>query len=284
MCRQLITKIFEEKVFTPESLIENLDFLNRCTMQSSFYSAGVCTKFAVQIGLYAKSIKNLGSKVHDGALQKAITFEQMGCFALTELGHGSDVSSLETTAHFDAETNEFILNSPTETSRKFWIGSLGKSACMAVVFANLITERVKQGVHGFLVRIRDESTHLPLPGLEIGDCGDKIILQAIDNGWIRFNKFRIPKEALLNKFADITNDGVYFSVISSKGKRFAFQLGSLSGGRIAICQVSVDLGLAALSIAIRYAAVRKQFKSPTNKKETRLLDYRSLQYRLFTHF
>ena len=48
----------------------------------------------------------------------------MGCFCLTELGHGSDVSKLETTAHFDEVTNEFIIHSPTETSRGFGLGIL----------------------------------------------------------------------------------------------------------------------------------------------------------------
>ena len=194
------------------------------------------------------------------------------------------MSKLETTAHFDPETNEFIIHSPTETSRKFWIGNLGKTCSMAVIFANLITERVKQGVHGFLVQVRDPVTHTPLPGVDIGDCGDKIGLQGVDNGWVKFNKYRVPKSALLNRFADVTSDGVYFSVVSSKTKRFAFQIGSLSGGRIAIAQVSADMSLAALTTTIRYFCVRQQFKNPKTKKENFLLDYRFNHYRILTHF
>lgn len=155
---------------------------------------------------------------------------------------------------------------------------------MAVIFAQLITERVNQGVHAFLVPVRDKKTHTPLPGIEIGDCGDKLCLQAIDNGWIKFNRYRVPKEALLNGFADVTSDGVYFSVISSKTKRFAFQIGSLSGGRIAIAQVSSDTALAGLTTTLRYLATRTQFKDPATKEEKYLLDYKINQFRLLTHF
>jgi len=109
-------------------------------------------------------------------------------------------------------------------------------------------------------------------------------MQGIDNGWIMFDKYPIPKTALLNKYADITPDGGYVSEITSKSKRMAAQFGSLSGGRIAISQVSNDCGLAVSSGALRYWAVRKQFKSPKTKLETRLLDYRVNHYRLITKF
>ena len=46
----------------------------------------------------------------------------MGCYAQTELGHGSNVAGLETTATLDKATDEFIIHSPTITSTKFWPG------------------------------------------------------------------------------------------------------------------------------------------------------------------
>lgn len=164
---------------------------------------------------------------------------------MTELGHGSDVTNMETTAHYDQMTKEFILNSPTETSRKFWIGNLAVTATKAIVFAQLIVNGVRHGLHGFLVEIRNPETFESHNGITIGDCGDKLGLQGIDNGWIMFDKVRVPKESLLNKYADITPDGIYTSAIKSKSKRMAAQLGSLSGGRLAIAQVSVDQGLMA---------------------------------------
>eukprot|EP00344_Euplotes_crassus_P011763 CAMPEP_0197018648 /NCGR_PEP_ID=MMETSP1380-20130617/80224_1 /TAXON_ID=5936 /ORGANISM="Euplotes crassus, Strain CT5" /LENGTH=407 /DNA_ID=CAMNT_0042445903 /DNA_START=183 /DNA_END=1403 /DNA_ORIENTATION=- len=99
-----------------------------------------------------------------------------------------------------------------------------------------------------------------------------------------FDNFRAGKKALLNKFADISPDGVYTSKITSKAKRMAVQLGGLSGGRIAISQVSNDCALGVSSGALRYWAVRKQFKSPKTKLETRLIDYRINHFRLITKF
>ena len=94
----------------------------------------------------------------------------------------------------------------------------------------------------------------------------------------------MPKASLLNRFGDVRADGVYYSMVSSKSKRFQFQIGSLSGGRIAIAQVSADIALAALTTTLRFFAVRKQFKNPVTKQETLLLDYRINQYRLLSYF
>mmetsp|Transcript_7470 Transcript_7470/g.7001 ORF Transcript_7470/g.7001 Transcript_7470/m.7001 type:complete len:200 (+) Transcript_7470:158-757(+) len=157
--KKILTKIYEKEILTPEKVIEDPDLLNRCTMGISFFGGEISTKFAVQIGLYLKSIKNMGTETHKDALMRAATLEEFGCFCLTELGHGSDISKLETTAHFDQITNQFIFNSPTETSRKFWIGNLASTATKAVVFAQLIINGVRHGVHGFLIQIRDPETH-----------------------------------------------------------------------------------------------------------------------------
>lgn len=109
-------------------------------------------------------------------------------------------------------------------------------------------------------------------------------MQGIDNGWIKFEKYCIPKESLLNKFADICPDGGYSSKIASKSKLMAIQFGSLSGGRIAIAQVSNDCALVYAGATLRYWAVRKQFKNSKAKQETRLLDYSINHYRLITKF
>ena len=94
---------------------------------------------------------------------------------------------------------------------KFWIGGLAKTAHMGVVFAQLITKGKKMGVHAFVIQLRDRTFHTPLPGLTIGDCGPKIGMHGIDNGWVVFKDFRAPKEALLDKICDLADDGTYSS-------------------------------------------------------------------------
>ena len=59
----------------------------------------------------------------------------IGCYAQTELGHGSDVKHLETTATFDRKTDEFVIETPTLTSTKWWPGDMGRFANYALVMA-----------------------------------------------------------------------------------------------------------------------------------------------------
>merc|ERR1719408_1148855 len=83
-------------------------------------------------------------------LGRAIMGEFLGAYAQTELGHGSNVRALETTATFDKETDEFVINSPTLTSMKWWPTGMHLST-HAAVFANLIIDGKNYGFHGFMV-------------------------------------------------------------------------------------------------------------------------------------
>jgi acyl-CoA oxidase len=65
---------------------------------------------------------------------------KLGCYAQTELGHGSNVAGIETTATLDQSTDEFVIHSPTVTSTKYWPGGLGLWANHAVVFAKCIVD------------------------------------------------------------------------------------------------------------------------------------------------
>lgn len=80
------------------------------------------------------------------------------------MGHGTFIRGLETTAHYDEKKQEFVLHSPTLTSYKWWPGGLGQTANYAVVVAQLYTKGECHGIHPFIVQLRDEKTHKPLPG------------------------------------------------------------------------------------------------------------------------
>lgn len=130
----------------------------------------------------------------------------MGCYAQTELGHGSDVQSLETTATLDKTTDELIIHSPSISAAKFWPGDLGFVANYAMVFAKLVVDGDELGTHPFLVPIRDSKMQ-PLPGVEVGDIGPKFGFLTKDNGYLLLNKVRIPRTNMLSRYVGVSKTG-----------------------------------------------------------------------------
>lgn len=56
-------------------------------------------------------------------LPLALEMKIIGSYAQTELGHGTFLRGLQTTATYDPKTEEFVINSPTLSSIKWWPGS-----------------------------------------------------------------------------------------------------------------------------------------------------------------
>ncbi|HEY7050630.1 MAG TPA: acyl-CoA dehydrogenase [Mycobacterium sp.] len=248
-------------------------------------SLSLMVKAGVQWGLFGGAIENLGTERHHEAyVQKIIDLDLLGCFAMTETGHGSDVQSLETTATYDRETDEFVIHSPTKTARKDYIGGAAESARVAAVFAQLITagpgeEPVSHGVHCFVVPIRDDDGD-DLPGVTTGDNDYKGGLSGVDNGRLMFDHVRVPRDNLLNKYGDVADDGTYSSPIENPSRRFFTMLGTLVRGRVTVGGSAASAARVALDIATRYALQRKQFKAPDGDAEVLLMDYLVHQRRL----
>ena len=237
-------------------------------------------KAGVQWGLFGGAIENLGTERHHKAyVKKLIDLELLGCFAMTETGHGSDVQALETTATYDPATQEFVIDSPTRTSRKDYIGGAANTARVAAVFAQLITNGEGHGVHCFVVPLRDDDGN-DLPGVTTSDCQYKGGLPGVDNGRIQFDQVRIPRENLLNKYADVAEDGTYSSPIENQGRRFFTMLGTLIRGRVTVGGSAGAATRVALDIATRYALQRRQFEAPGDDQEVLLMDYLVHQRRL----
>lgn len=128
------------------------------------------------------------------------------------------MQAIETRADYDESTGEFVLSSPTPTSTKFMIGNVGVHGEVVVLMAQLYLKGVKKGVHAFIVPLRVQGSGDVLPGVEVGDIGLKSSWNEVDNAWIRFNGMRIPRENLLNKFADVSPTGEYELKISLADK------------------------------------------------------------------
>jgi acyl-CoA oxidase len=246
--------------------------------QLASFDLSLVVKFGVQTGLFAGSVETLGSETHRDTLHAALRGELLGCFAMTERGHGSNVRALETVASYEAEQQQFVVRTPSLSAGKEWIGNAAAHARMAVVFAQLVTAGESYGVHAFLVPIRD-AQGTPMPGVRIEDCGQKMGLNGVDNGRLWFDDVRIPRSALLDRFGKVASDGSYSSPIPSANKRFFTMLGALVGGRVAVGCGATAAAKTGLTIATRYAFARTQFPGPEGREKP-LMEYRSHRLRL----
>lgn len=227
---------------------------------------------------FMRTIELLGSQDQKAKwIPKCLTLQAIGCYCQTELGHGSDVKSLETTATYDSKTKEFVLHSPTVSSIKFWPGGLGKLSNHAIVFAQLYINDKNYGVQSFIVKIRDDD-HIPCEGLHVGDIGSKFGFNSEDNGFIKFTHYRIPKDNLLSRYVQVSDDGKFTSA-SEKAIRLGYgnmlylRLGMFMGRSVQFSRLA--------TIGIRYSIVRRQFKDAETGEERQILDYQTQQYRLF---
>lgn len=244
-----------------------------------FGDLSLMVKAGVQWGLFAGAVQLLGTRYHhEHYLPAILSLDLLGCFAMTETGHGSDVQHLRTTAEYDPTTGEFTLTTPDVMARKDYIGNAARDGRMAVVFAQLITGGEPHGVHAFLVPIRG-SEDTPMPGVHIEDCGVKAGLNGVDNGRLMFDNVRLPRTALLNRYGEVAEDGTYSSPIESDGRRFFTMLGTLVRGRISMAGSAGSATKRALTIAVRYALTRRQFTRPDGE-EVVLLDYLAHQRKL----
>ncbi len=239
----------------------------------------VLVKVGVQFGLFGGAILQLGTKTHhDAYLADLVSGRTMGCFAMTESGHGSNVQALGTVAAYDTATQEFVITTPDEASRKDYIGNAAVHAELAAVFAQLEVDGERHGVHAFVVPIRRDGR--VVDGVRIEDCGPKMGLNGVDNGRIWFDGVRVPRTALLNQFAEVTPEGRYLSPIDNPNKRFFTMLGTLVQGRVCVGGAGINAAKVALTIATRYSVRRRQFEATSPDEEQLLLDYGMHQRRL----
>lgn len=236
----------------------------------------VGTRVGINLALFCNAVKGNGTddQIHYWLIERGTLMlrDIYGCFAMTELGHGSNVAGLETTATYNPETKSFLINTPSLSATKWWIGGAAHSSNHAVVFARLISKGKDHGVKTFVVQLRDSNFDL-LPGVTIGDIGTKMGRDAIDNGWIQFHNVEIPKDYMLQKFTQIDDDG---TVHATPLEQISYS--ALLQGRVSMVVDSHRHGARISTIGLRYAIGRQQFGQEGN--ENQIIDYTLHQYRL----
>lgn len=75
---------------------------------------------------------------------------------------------METTATYDPAQHEFVINTPSTLAQKYWITNGAVHAQWSVVFAQTYVNSKAEGIHCFLVRIRNEDL-TPVSGVTIED-------------------------------------------------------------------------------------------------------------------
>ena len=237
-------------------------------------------KAGVQWGLFGSAILHLGTREHhERLLPGVISLDVPGAFAMTEIGHGSDVASIGTTATYIPETDEFEIHTPFKAAWKEYLGNAALHGKAAVVFAQLITQGVNHGVHCFYVPLRDDSGRF-LPGVGGEDDGFKGGLNGIDNGRLHFDHVRVPRTNLLNRYGAVDGNGGYSSEIASPGRRFFTMIGTLVQGRVSLSMTGAAASALALTGAITYGNQRRQFNAGSDTQEEVLMDYQLHQRRL----
>lgn len=202
----------------------------------------------------------------------------IGVYCQTELGHGTFLRGLETTATLDLQTDEWVVNSPTISSTKFWPGGLGYSATHAIVMARAVIKGRDHGPHPFVMQLRSVENHKELPGIELGDIGLKFGYNETDNGFARFDHVRIPRENMLMKNVEVKKDGSYIKPQHTK----PFYL-TMTRLRMNIVRVVAFQLAQAVTIAIRYSVVREQGvgqETTGHTQEYSIMSYKSQHARL----
>ncbi|KAJ1726763.1 hypothetical protein LPJ61_004977 [Coemansia biformis] len=215
-------------------------------------------------------------------LKPSLQYAILGCYAQTEIGHGSNVQGLETTCTYIPETDEFEVHTPSIRACKWWIGSLGVTSTHAMVMAQLVVGGKNYGPSPVVVPIRSTADHSPLPGVTVGDLGPKFGFNTMDNGFLMLDHVRVPRINLMQRYITVSRDG-RVSRPANVDPKVAY--GTMVYVRTLIVR-SMSMALArATTIAVRYTSVRRQFAGKADRalsagEESPVLDYGMVQYRL----
>lgn len=186
--RRLATRrmhlLFEQQFFGLEEYIERPHLILAVSQAFFSYDCSSAIKYSLAQGMFPSTILSMGkSQVQKTYIEQIINAEILGAFALTEISHGTNARGMRTEVTYDPGAKEFIVHSPDFEAAKCWVGNLGKTSTHAIVYGQLyVPSDTHRGLHAFLVPIRDVRTLHALPGVTVGDMGEKIGLNGLDNG------------------------------------------------------------------------------------------------------
>ena len=194
-------------------------------------------------------------------------------YAQTEMGTGSDVQGLQTTATWQPETQNWDIHTPNITAYKWWPGDLAKSANWIILTCKVVVGGTSHGTFPFFLQIRDMNTHKTLPGINVGDIGAKHGYNFKDNGFISFNHFKIPKNSLLGKFVEINS----MNEFKTKGNQKVMYGAMMTTRSFIISSLSFAL-LYNVCIAVRYSNICKD-----EDNEKRIIEQQTQKNKIYPY-
>jgi acyl-CoA dehydrogenase len=207
-------------------------------------SGGLGTIVAAHISLAGNMIYEFGTEEQKREYLEPLALgEDVGAFALSEAGAGSDVPAMDTTAERN-EDGYYI------DGGKLWISN-GSVADTVTVFAKTDPEAGRKGISAFVVRPEEDD------GFIVEGTEEKLGDKGCPTAELRFDDLYVPEDRLLGE----------------EGEGFVQALKTLNGGRITIAARSVGIAQAALDAALRYSQDREQFDQPVS-------DFQSIQHKL----
>ncbi|WP_049927850.1 acyl-CoA dehydrogenase [Halopiger goleimassiliensis] len=207
-------------------------------------SGGLGTIVAAHISLAGNMLYEFGDeRQKERFLTPLAEGEDIGAFALSEAGAGSDVPSMETTASRDGDG--YRVN-----GGKLWISN-GSVADTVTLFAKTDPDAGRDGISSFVVRPEEDD------GFIVEGTEDKLGDKGCPTAELRFDDLWLPEDRLLGE----------------EGDGFIQALKTLNGGRITIAARSIGIAQAALDEALQYSKDREQFDQP-------IAEFQSIQHKL----
>jgi len=201
-------------------------------------SGGIGLSYAAHTSLGAKPIEAFGTDAQkEEWLRPLATGEGIGAWALTEPGSGSDASDMDTTAEYDADADEYVLNG---TKQFITNANVANSVLVKAVTA---PDAGYDGISTFIVDPENDD------GFEVTTVWDKMGLNCSPTCEIALDDVRLPADRLLGE----------------EGEGWTQTMKTLDGGRISIAALSTGLAQGAYEAAKEYAGEREQFGKPIAK-------------------